>query len=337
MNEQRGSDGWVSPGGTPVAPEPLTGSDPAPAAEAPANNHGPGAVAAPAAGSPERRGLSTGATAAIWVGSITLGLLIIGGIAAGLIAVVTTVTNSLTELESEYTTTVPLLRGEPGEPRAAAPLSCTDRCITGLKLPAVVLTEDERQALDLSETFGAFGDYPETTPGAEHSASVRVWRGEKAEPDECFVTSPAAPIAFGVDERPRYDGSTVHFVSSFGDADYWQSATQYARVFSDSATAVEHMEMVDALLAGCDQYTMGSGLSAWSPLVTPAPALDLPDEVAAVGWREDEAGSRYYAYDLQLGNIVVRVTMSAWQSSELEFREVVQAVAERLAAIEVAD
>ena len=34
MNEQRGSDGWVSPGGTPVAPEPLTGSDPAPAAEA---------------------------------------------------------------------------------------------------------------------------------------------------------------------------------------------------------------------------------------------------------------------------------------------------------------
>jgi len=231
----------------------------------------------------------------------------------------------------------PLLDGAAGSPLAADPQECADRCITGLDLPAIVLTEAERDALELPETWAVFGDFPETTPGAELSATNRAWRDEKAEPDGCFFTNAAAPIAYGVDERPRYDGSTIHFVGEFSDADYWQSVLQYARVFENSAAAVEHMQTVDSLLAGCDQYTMGSGLSAWSPLVTPAPALEVPDSVAAVGWREDEAGSRFYVYNLQRGNLVVRVNMSAWQTTETEFREVVQAVAERLAVIDVAD
>lgn len=76
--------------------------------------------------------------------------------------------------------------------------------------------------------------------------------------------------------------------------------------------------------------------SGFAARVAAAPALRLPDSVAAYGWTESNDYSRVYAVDLQRGNLVARVTLTTDGSgpTETEFRVLAEEYAVLLAGLE---
>ena len=62
-------------------------------------------------------------------------------------------------------------------------------------------------------------------------------------------------------------------------------------------------------MKGCEGYEIGDAQTYWTADVSLAPALDLPETVAAAGWVEESPFGRYYVWDLQRANIVVRTTV----------------------------
>lgn len=63
----------------------------------------------------------------------------------------------------------------------------------------------------------------------------------------------------------------------------------------------------------------------------------MPQRGDHVGWVESSPYSRFYAIDLQRGNLVVRNTMSTWAGvvSEEQFRTYAEQLARQLAAVAV--
>ena len=96
---------------------------------------------------------------------------------------------------------------------------------------------------------------------------------------------------------------------------------------------VELAELID----GCTFVATGELPNDNHAFISPAPAIAVPDSVAAAGWvRDSEFGgpfSRNYVFDLQLGNIVVRTRLVTHKEvTEVEFRAFVERFAEQLAA-----
>jgi hypothetical protein len=158
----------------------------------------------------------------------------------------------------------------------------------------------------------------------------------KGSPDECFVTFPQAPLSI-LDQPPvDDDGSLISYTGAWADKDEWSNLAQAVRLFETDEDAVTYMAGLPDVIEGCTHYQSGSGDTYWQADVTPAPALKLPPSVAAIGWVEQgDYYARYYAFDVQRGNIVIRTALSTTDEiSELEFRSLVEHVALQLSEIQ---
>ncbi|MBU1459100.1 MAG: hypothetical protein KKC89_06010, partial [Gammaproteobacteria bacterium] len=74
----------------------------------------------------------------------------------------------------------------------------------------------------------------------------------------------------------------------------------------------------------------------WSTAVAPAPALDVPDSVAALGWSQSNQWGRTYEVDIQRGNLVVRLVLNSDGAgpTEQQFRQIAEDYATLLAELE---
>jgi hypothetical protein len=232
---------------------------------------------------------------------------------------------------------LPLVAGDPGPAVAANPLVCPGECFPLDVFGDVGLDASTYDALAGLAQTEEWGDYADTTPSKEYTYAARYWTDNEGTPPECFSIYIQVPLATPFDVRPDAPDDTVGYLGYYESPDAYSGLQESARLFTDSASAEAHMSTFKDLVASCTEYEIGSGSEYWTADVSPVPALDLPDSVAAVGWVEDSPfGSRYYAIDLQRGNLVVRAALyTDGGITEEEYREYVEELAQQLAELEV--
>jgi hypothetical protein len=317
----------------PPAPPPFT--PPGPAAP---QIYGQGAYV-PAAPPPPRKKLKPGAIVAIVAGSVVL----LGGIVVGLVAVTNVLTEAIRDSapvadggddgdNPDSGVTEPLVTGDEASPIAVEPMKCGG-CFTEDDLSSTIVDSDELDAFGLS-TLDSFADYT-AHYDSEATYYRNAWNDLEGDPDSCFVTFPQAPISILEPGPVVDDDSVISYTGVYADEDEWSSLGQSVRLFENDQDAVDYMGGLPALISACTRYTSGSGAEYWRADVTPAPALDLPPSVAGIGWVEQaEYDSRYYSFDLQRGNMVVRTSVfTGHEISEREFRTLIEHVAVQLAEI----
>lgn len=266
--------------------------------------------------------------------AIGVGCLIVGGIVAGSITLVNAlpdVVDSGTELFGPN----PLESGAPQSPLAAAPLECESSCFTGDVVAETIVPQSRLDELRLTTVTEKWGDYDPTTAAWEYPFLKSEWQRRGSETDSCFFTLPPFALAAELDTAPA-EGDFVEFTGTSSSNDEFSYFTQSVRIFPTSAQATEHMSALNDLITDCTYYSYDPDVEEWKATISPAPALAVPDTVAAVGWREANALGRYYVFDLQYANLVVRTAISTVDViSEAQYRAVVEELATHLAELEL--
>lgn len=158
----------------------------------------------------------------------------------------------------------------------------------------------------LSSTVGEFD------PATVASVAPKVgeqWQDVGGDEECAFLPGNAPYFAVGSDAASE---DPIVWVQTWQTGD--ETMDIAARVFATSEEASTFMRDLHARVAVCpwqdlDVPTAG-GLNTTLIQITPQAAIDVPDEVAAVGWvREGAQGARWrsYVWDLQRGNLVVQV------------------------------
>lgn len=262
------------------------------------------------------------------VASVLLGLGLIGG---GLAAVV-----SLISLSSSRTSQ-PLAEGDAGEPRAAEPLECPSACFDSSSIGDAVILETELNAVGLTQHDFPWGTYDPTSAGEMYRSAAASWRANDGSPDRCFFALGNSPAATVIDENEAAKNDEIQFTGEHADEDVRTTLDQSMRLFPRSADAMNYLTELHEQIGQCGLIEIGSPNERYSAEITPAPALSLPDSVAATGWvRTGDRGHRWRAYvvDLQRGNLVVRVrVLTDGAMTELDYRALVERYAEQLAAL----
>jgi hypothetical protein len=271
------------------------------------------------------------AIALIVVGSVVL----VGGIVAGAIALASLTRDvivAIPQVPVPDDEAPPLVEGDVASPYAVTPMECGG-CFGEEYLESTQIDRSELLELGLNKTPQPFSDY---AYDADDEAGLfkQGWREAGGAPGECFVTLPSSPISQGPEDEAKSDGSQIWYTGSFTNDGEWSSLGQSVRMFVSDQEAVDYMLDLNDRIAGCTHYTSGEGDTYWEADVTPAPALTLPASVAAVGWVESAPYSRYYSFDVQRGNMVIRTALfTDYGITEKEFRTLVEHVAEQLGAM----
>ncbi len=266
--------------------------------------------------------------------AIGVGCLILGGITAGVISVVSALP-AVIDTGNELIGPNPLETGTPQSPLAVAPLDCENQCFTDDVVAATIVPQSRLDELGLTKVTEEWGDYDPSNAAWEYPYLKSEWQRLGSETDSCFFTLPPFPLAAELDTAPA-EGDFVEFTGTSTSDDEFSYFTQSVRIFPTSAQAVEHMSALNGLIADCTYYAFDPAVEDWRATISPAPALPVPDSVAAVGWREANALGRYYAFDLQYANFVVRTVVSTVDViSEAQYRALVEELAVHIAQLEL--
>jgi hypothetical protein len=274
--------------------------------------------------------------AGVVIAIVSGGVLLVGALVVGVIAATNLLTQTFRDNAPVFDDLVaedPLVTGEDATPVALEPMECGG-CFTDNDFGATIIESGELAAVGLTSTLEPWTDYTSHFD-SEATFFTKSWRDAGGDPDECFVTYPGAPIS-GVESDPIVDdGSIIAYTGTYGDDEQWSTLGQSVRLFADDQDAVDYMAGLSSSIAECTHYQSGERDTFWEADVTPAPALTLPPSVAGIGWVETtDYYSRYYSFDLQRGNMVIRTGLgTAEEISELEFRALVEHVAVQLAQI----
>jgi hypothetical protein len=224
-----------------------------------------------------------------------------------------------------------LLEGDPGSPVAVDPLECTG-CFILSDARNLALPDENYAAIGLPENDGTTVD---GLTAKEQRNQSGWWADDGGSPDACYFTYTDAPLSLVPGEADAVaKDDALYYPAWHYDRDEYYVLRQGIRLFDDSAAATTHLAGLDSAIDGCPNYALpGTG---WAAVVTPAPALTLPDSVAAYGWVEVGGPTRYYAVELQRGNLVARLALNSDPDgpSEAEFRELVEAYAVLLGELE---
>ncbi len=217
---------------------------------------------------------------------------------------------------------------------AVDPLDCDDDCLGG-SVRSLAFDPAEYDAVGLDEQYGV--DPPYGTVES-HGWNLDSWAEAGGEPDECFFTISTTPHAFGADDVGIAVDDEVWSLGWAGRSS-GTNVSQTVRVFAHSDGAVNFMARMEQRIAGCDDYRLVE--QYYSATVGPLDGLELPDDVAAVGWIESGIGtarnSGYYSVDLQRGNLVERISLysDGREPGEEWFRDLVERAAVALSELPV--
>ena len=276
----------------------------------------------------------SGRTVGLVVGIVAAIVLVLGGLGVAIFFLVQNAVSafeqgglpSILPVEEEpvadYPDKQPLIPGEPGSPVAADPTLCPDQCFTVDDFALTAATDADYVALGLPDVPPGV-TYPDSTAQKEFLYTASAWESNEGSPEECFPVTIYSPVAATFAGRPESGDDPVGFTGYHMSEDEYSTLSESPRLFESSASAEKHMADMLELVAGCQNYDLGTGATFWTADVTPMPALDgLPPTVAAVGWVEDSPFGRFYGADLQRGNLVLRASLytdgavseEAWRS-----------------------
>lgn len=266
--------------------------------------------------------------------AIGVGCLIVGGIVAGAATIISAMPD-VVDSGNEVFGPNPLASGAAQSPLAAVPLECDSACFTGDVVAETIVPQQRLDELGLTQIAQKWGDYYPSDAASQYPFIESEWQRLGSETDACEFTLPQFPLAATV-ANPPATGDVVDFTGTSTSEDEFSFFTQSVRIFPTSSDAVEHMSDLNQLIGNCGHYAYDPAVQDWSAIVSPAPALAVPDTVAAVGWREARALGRYYVFDLQYANLVVRTAVSTVDViSEAQYRAVVEELATHLAQLEL--
>ena len=232
----------------------------------------------------------------------------------------------------------PLVAGDTGVP-SAEPLDCADPCFTASDIEATVISDTTLDEFGLVQHDFPWGTYDATTADELYRSMTATWAAQNGEPNSCvFALGNAPSVVDLVSDEGVLD--QIEFTGEHADADVTTTLDQSIRIFPDTASATSYMSALYSQIEGCPEISIGSERERYTAQITGAPALTLPTTVASVGWvRTGDPGPRWraYVFDLQHGNLVVRVRMlTDGSTSEEAFRAFVEDYAYRFSLIEPA-
>jgi hypothetical protein len=267
------------------------------------------------------------------IGTASLG--VIAGLVAAVMAVTTALVSTFDDLGVLPPEAMPLVEGSRAEPEPVAPDECDDPCFSPTAISEARLDPGVYDAAGLTVLYAGAGSEPQASPSYAFEVAENGWGVDKGSPDSCFVTYPEAPLAYALDDPPPVTTSdalnAIHVIGSRASVDEFSTSLHTLRLFPSSDEALDHMRSLQNLVDACREYRLGE---TWNAVVTPAPALTVPDSVAAIGWVEvDAAGWRYYSVDLVRANVVARIRLSTDNGiTEEQFRTLVEQAAVDMAA-----
>jgi hypothetical protein len=269
------------------------------------------------------------------IGLIVSGALVLlfGAISAVIVTIVTA-SGLIDQFAPNLPVASPLVSGDPSSPYAVAPVECPDACFDLEVTVDTILPPEATKELGVGDVTEPHGTFDLSSGSLDFDDVHGQWRIDSASPYECFFVYFTTPVATDFDERPTY-GDTIDYTETSTSDDGDTTLFQSARIFPTSRAAVDHMVGLDRLIHGCSHVDYGKDAERGSSEISIAPVLNLPDTVAATGWREDYGFARSYTFDLQYDNLVVRNVVTTYgEVSERDFRATVESLALQLSELD---
>ncbi|KRB37588.1 hypothetical protein ASD93_04380 [Microbacterium sp. Root180] len=201
------------------------------------------------------------------------------------------------------------LTGPPQHPDAMTPLACPERCFGLDAADSMAVSAQDASQLSIGDERYGVGEFEPGTVAAVAPKVGEQWQ-EVGGDEECAFLPGNAP--YFADGAHATSEDPISWVQTWQAGDEMMDIA--ARVFATTEEASRFMRDLHDRVAACPWQDLdvpaAGGLDTSLIQITAQAAIDVPDEVAAVGWvREGTPGARWrsYVWDLQRGNLVVQV------------------------------
>ena len=203
----------------------------------------------------------------------------------------------------------PFIEGSAQQPDAKSPLICTERCFELDAASLMAVSADDLSQLSISDERYGVGEFEPSTVHAVAPAVGKQWLALGGDEECAFIPSNAPYVAVGPGSASE---DPISWVQT------WETGNEMtdiaARIFPTTDDASAFMRDLHERVASCPWQDLNTptagGLDTSLVQITAQAAIDVPNEVAAVGWvREGSPGPRWrsYVWDLQRGNLIVQV------------------------------
>ena len=287
----------------------------------------PAPAPAPAAVPTPRRGLRWWTWALIAVGVLAVPTVVVGGMFAY-------VEHSLTETSPDQ----PFLTGTAQRPDAASPLVCAAQCFDTDAAALMAVSAEDLAPLSIEDERFGVDDLEPSTVSAAAPGLGEAWLAVGGDEQCAFVTANAPYIAVGADSESE---DPIRWIQTWETKD--EVTDIAARAFPTTDDAIAFMRDLHERVTACSWQDLNlptaGGLDTSLVQITSQAAIDVPDEVAAVGWvREGTPGPRWrsYVWDLQRGNLVIQVrVLTDGRILERDVATYAELMADRLSTLPV--
>ena len=260
-------------------------------------------------------------------------VLVIGFVVLPVLGIIAYVNHSLRETSPDQ----PFIDGAPQQPDAMSPLACPEQCFDIDSALLVAVSAAEVARLSITDEVYAVGELEPSTVSAVAPDVGDYWLELGGDAECAFIPANAPYIAAGPDSTSE---DPVRWVQTWETG--YEMTDLAARVFPTTEDASAFMRDIHDRVAACPwqdtNVPVAGGLDTSLVQITAQAALEVPSEVAAVGWvREGEPGPRWrsYVWDLQRGNLVIQVrVLTDGTIIEQDVADYAELVAERLGDLE---
>lgn len=240
---------------------------------------------------------------------------------------------------SETSPDQPFISGPAQQPEAMTPLACPDQCFTIDAATAMAVSAGDVSPLSIKDELYGVGEIEQSTVSAVAPRVGEQWISVGGEEECSFVPANAPYIPVAPDSSSE---DPISWVQTWETGDEMTDIS--ARAFATTEAASAFMSDLHQRVAACPWQDLdvpsAGGLDTSLLQITAQAAIDVPGEVAAVGWvREGDPGPRWrsYVWELQRGNLVVQVrVLTDGRILEDQVAKYAEFMAERLAGLQPA-
>lgn len=233
----------------------------------------------------------------------------------------------------------PFIEGPAQQPDANSPLLCPDRCFDIGASNLLEVSAEEVAHLSISDELHGVGDLEAGAVADIAPAVGEQWLAVGGDAECSFIPTNAPYFPVGPDST---SADPISWVQVWKTDDEVMDIS--SRQFPTTEDASAFMHDLHSRVAACPWQDLdvpsAGGLDTSLVQVTAQAAIDVPNEVAAVGWvREGTPGPRWrsYVWDLQRGNLIVQVrVLTDGRVLEQDVATFVELVAARLGELQPA-
>lgn len=238
---------------------------------------------------------------------------------------------------SETSPDQPFISGPRQQPAAKTPLACPEACFTIDAATLMAVSADDVSQLSIKDELYAVGEIGQSTVSEVAPRVGEQWLSVDGDEECSFVPVNAPYIPVGPDSSSE---DPISWVQTWETGDEMTDIS--ARVFATTDAASAFMSDIHQRVAACPWQDLNvpaaGGLDTSLLQITAQAAIDVPGEVAAVGWvREGDPGPRWRAYvwELQRGNLVVQMrVLTDGRIVEEQVATYAEFIAERLGRLQ---